>query len=81
MSDETVLTILRQQLKSVKPQLPHFLPVEDNFRKDWNLDSLDLVEFVARIEQEFSIMIPDQDLPEFSSLQNAVHYIQTHISA
>lgn len=80
MNTETVFSILRQQLKSIKPKLPDELPAGDHFKSDWNLDSLDLVEFIARIEQEFGILIPDQDLPEFSTLQASVCYIQDHLS-
>ena len=57
------------------------MPAESDFRFDWQLDSLDLVEFVARIEQRFKIIIPDEDLPQFVSLAASEQYIRAHLPA
>ncbi len=81
MTDKDILTQLRQELKTIKPKLPDDLPVQSHFKNDWNLDSLELVEFVARIEQDFSILIPDEDLPGFISLEATVQYVQNRLSA
>lgn len=81
MTDPTLLPLLRRELKSIKPKLPDDLPAADHFRDDWNLDSLELVEFVARIEQQFGILIPDEDLPQFISLDATAEYIQKRLPA
>nr|QCI05264.1 Acyl carrier protein [Centroceras clavulatum] len=39
-------------------------------------DSLDTVELVMAIEEEFNIEIPDKDAEEISNLQQAVDFIQ-----
>ncbi|KAK3806889.1 MAG: acyl carrier protein-like protein [Linnemannia elongata] len=46
-----------------------------NFNNDLGLDSLDTVEVVMAIEEEFSIEIPDKDADEITSAVQAVDYI------
>ncbi|KAG0313115.1 hypothetical protein BGZ99_009079 [Dissophora globulifera] len=49
--------------------------LEANFNNDLKLDSLDTVEVVMAIEEEFSIEIPDKDADEIKSASQAVEYI------
>lgn len=46
-----------------------------HFANDLGLDSLDTVEVVMAIEEEFSIEIPDKDADSIHSVQQAVEYI------
>ena len=76
MQEEDIIQQLRFELSIVKPQIANDIKNTDNFRDDWGLDSLELVEFVARIEQTFRIMIPDKDLQELRSLDATAAYLQ-----
>ncbi|KAG5203934.1 hypothetical protein GY631_7338 [Trichophyton interdigitale] len=49
--------------------------VESHFQNDLGLDSLDAVEVVMAIEEEFSIEIPDLEAEKIHSVRNAVDYI------
>jgi len=53
--------------------------LEANFAKDLGADSLDTVELVMAIEEEFSIEIPDQDAEKISTLNQAVQLIEEKI--
>ncbi|CAI6092530.1 hypothetical protein V2G26_005628 [Clonostachys chloroleuca] len=46
-----------------------------HFANDLGLDSLDTVEVVMAIEEEFSIEIPDKDADSIHSIEQAVTYI------
>ncbi|KGQ09439.1 Acyl carrier protein [Beauveria bassiana D1-5] len=46
-----------------------------HFANDLGLDSLDTVEVVMAIEEEFSIEIPDKDADTIHSIDKAVEYI------
>ncbi|KAG0242176.1 putative acyl carrier protein [Mortierella sp. GBAus27b] len=46
-----------------------------NFNTDLHLDSLDTVEVVMAIEEEFSIEIPDRDADEFKTAAQTIDYI------
>ena len=76
MQEYDIIQQLRLELGIVKPQIANDIKNTDNFRDDWGLDSLELVEFVARIEQTFRIMIPDKDLQELHSLSATAVYLQ-----
>ena len=56
---------------------------ESYFADDLNADSLDLVELVMSLEEEFSnegnqIEIPDEDAEKIKTVQDAVDYIKEH---
>lgn len=48
------------------------------FAEDLGLDSLDIVEVVMAIEDEFAIEIPDQEADKILSIADAVEYISSH---
>jgi acyl carrier protein len=56
---------------------------ESSFVDDLNADSLDLVELVMSLEEEFSsegnhIEIPDEDAEKIKTVQDAIDYIKEH---
>ena len=66
---DEVLAFLRSELLAIKPV------VRDATSRSAQLDSLDLVELVARIERHYELMIPDDDLPEMVSLDAIARYV------
>lgn len=50
-----------------------------SFTDDLGADSLDTVELVMALEQEFNLEIPDEDAEKIITVNNAVHYIQEHV--
>ena len=48
------------------------------FSDDLGLDSLDAVEVVMAIEDEFAIEIPDAEADKIASIEDAVEYISAH---
>ena len=51
------------------------------FLADLGADSLDTVELVMALEDEFGIEIPDEDAEKITPVQNAVDYATTHKKA
>ena len=51
-----------------------------SFTDDLGADSLDIVELVMAFEEEFSIEIPDEDAENITTVQDAVNYIEQHVS-
>lgn len=49
-----------------------------HFTKDLGLDSLDAVEVVMALEEEFAIEIPDAEADKILSVDDAVTYIAAH---
>lgn len=50
------------------------------FSEDLNADSLDLVEMIMALEEEFGIEIPDEDAEKILTVKDAASYIETHKS-
>jgi NADH dehydrogenase (ubiquinone) 1 alpha/beta subcomplex 1 len=48
------------------------------FKDDLDLDSLDAVEVVMAIEEEFVIEIPDSEADKILSIADAVAYVSNH---
>jgi len=50
--------------------------VEASFVDDLGADSLDTVELVMALEEEFGIEIPDEDAEKITKVKEAVEYIE-----
>ena len=49
---------------------------EASFVNDLGADSLDTVELVMALEEEFGVEIPDEDAEKITTVQNAIDYIK-----
>lgn len=47
-----------------------------SFTDDLGADSLDLVELVMRLEEEFEVEIPDEDAEKIRTVKDALNYIE-----
>ena len=73
---ERVQDIVVQQLGVDKSKVT----LSANFANDLGADSLDTVELVMAIEEEFSIEIPDEDAEKIATLDQAIQFIQQAVS-
>lgn len=53
---------------------------EASFIDDLGADSLDTVELVMALEEEFGVEIPDEDAEKIITIGDAVNYIQNHVN-
>ncbi|MDX1432438.1 MAG: acyl carrier protein [Gammaproteobacteria bacterium] len=51
---------------------------ESSFVDDLGADSLDTVELVMALEEEFNCEIPDEDAEKITTVQQAMDYINAH---
>jgi acyl carrier protein len=49
-----------------------------SFVEDLGADSLDTVELVMALEEEFETEIPDEDAENITTVQHAIDYVQSH---
>lgn len=54
------------------------LAPEAKFIEDLGADSLDIVELVMALEEEFGIDIPDEDADKMKTVGDALNYLQQH---
>ena len=67
---EVVADRLGKPVDEVKP--------ESNFVEDLDADSLDLVELIMALDDEYDVTIPDEDAQNIRTIADAVAYIETH---
>jgi acyl carrier protein len=72
---ERVKDIIVKQL-GVKPEE---VTEDASFTDDLGADSLDLVEVVMALEEEFGAQIPDEDAEKIKTVGDAVKYIDTNM--
>ncbi|HKK01134.1 MAG TPA: acyl carrier protein [Desulfuromonadales bacterium] len=71
---ERVKQIVAEQLGVDEDQVTN----EASFMDDLGADSLDTVELVMALEEEFDIEISDEDAEKIQTVQDAIDYISEH---
>ena len=72
--EERVIEIVSEQMGVAKDQITK----DTSFVNDLGADSLDTVELVMELEEEFDITIPDEKAEEIQTVGQAVAYIEEH---
>jgi len=73
--EKRVIEIIVEQLKVS----PEEVTLEASFIDDLGADSLDLVELIMAMEEEFGLEISDEDAEKIQTVQDAVTYITEHM--
>ncbi|WP_294195148.1 acyl carrier protein [uncultured Cloacibacillus sp.] len=68
---EIVMDRLNAEEDQIKP--------EASFVEDLGADSLDIVELIMGIEEEFDIEIPDEDAEKLTTVGEAMAYVKTKL--
>jgi acyl carrier protein len=71
--EERVIEIIMEQLDVTKEEC---VP-EASFIDDLGADSLDLVELIMEMEENFGIQISDEDLEKIRTIQNVIDYLKS----
>ena len=74
---EKVVTIVAEQLSVDKAEISR----ETSFVNDLGADSLDTVELVMELEDEFDMSIPDEEAEKLQTVGAAIDYIQKMMAA
>jgi acyl carrier protein len=75
--EEKVKKIIEEKLSVNADQIT----LEAKFAEDLKADSLDTVELVMALEDEFGLDIPDEDADKIKTVQDAIEYISSKTSA
>jgi|TARA_B100000953_G_scaffold266839_1_gene235190 acyl carrier protein len=72
--EERVKKIVAEQLGSGEDEISN----ESSFIDDLGADSLDTVELVMALEEEFDIEIPDDDAEKIATVQAAIDFVSAN---
>jgi len=72
--EERVKKIILEQLGVNEDQIVN----DASFVDDLGADSLDTVELVMALEEEFECEIPDEDSAKITTVQQAIDYVNAH---
>ncbi len=75
--EQRVIKIVAEQLGVSESDVKN----ESTFVDDLGADSLDTVELVMALEEEFECEIPDEEAEKISSVQQAIDYVNTHLDS
>jgi acyl carrier protein len=73
--EERVKKIVAEQLGVKEEDIQN----SASFVEDLGADSLDTVELVMALEEEFETEIPDEDAESITTVQHAIDYIESHL--
>ena len=72
--EQKVKGIIAEQLGVAEDEIK----TTSSFIEDLGADSLDIVELVMAMEEEFEVEIPDEEAENIKTVQDAINYITTH---
>ncbi|HIK33863.1 MAG TPA: acyl carrier protein [Oscillatoriales cyanobacterium M59_W2019_021] len=75
MSQDSILSRVQKIVVDQLEVQPEEVKPEANFINDLGADSLDTVELVMALEEEFEIEIPDEAAEKILTVQDAIDYI------
>ena len=73
--EERVKKIVSEQLGANEADVKN----ESSFVDDLGADSLDTVELVMALEEEFDCEIPDEDAEKITTVQQAIDYVNANL--
>jgi len=71
---EQIVDIISKQLSKDAGEIS----LETNIMEDLGADSLDVVELLMAIEDNFGVTVPDEDVPTLKTVRDIVGYVESH---
>jgi acyl carrier protein len=81
MDDVTIKKQLIDALKAVAPEIePNEIDSSQNLQDQLDLDSVDILNYITKVQEAFGIEIPNKDFRAFMTLNEAMAYLQKSVS-
>jgi acyl carrier protein len=75
---DDVIGVVSRTLKDVDESKVN---MDTSFEQDLGADSLDLVELIMELEENYDVTIPDEDAQKLSTVGDAVRYIEANVES
>ena len=80
MSSEEILEKVKKIIVEQRGVAETSVTMEASFIDDLGADSLDIVELIMALEEEFDMEIPDSDAEKVVTVGDVVDYIKDHVA-
>ena len=79
MTDTELMDFVKRTLFSVAPDLEgETLDPDQTFREQFEIDSMDFLNFVIGLNKQTGLDIPEADYPQLQTPSEVVEYLRTH---
>ena len=82
MTRDEIRNAVVQALTSVAPEIdPQSLQADSAFRQEFDLDSMDFLNFVIALHGRLGIDVPESDYVELATLNGAIDYLSRRLNS
>ncbi len=82
MNEEAIKTGVLRVLTRIVPEAQgEQIDPDVTFRDQFDIDSIDFLNFVLTLEKEFDVHVPEVDYPRLGSLDGSVAYLSSLLTA
>lgn len=79
MNEKQLISTILESLVEVAPEIsPNEINPSINFRDQFEIDSIDYLNFILKLEKKLNIKIPDLDYPKLSSQAGCISYLSSN---
>jgi acyl carrier protein len=77
--ESEVFDRIREYLAEQLDVAPGKITMESDIVEDFGADSLDVIDMITTLSDEYGIDIPDEDIETFHTIGDVVHYVEDRI--
>jgi acyl carrier protein len=82
MEPQEIQAKLLERLTRIAPDIdPRNVVADQDFRDQFDFDSMDALHFAVAVSEAFGIPIPDTDAGQLTSLKKAVDFVQARLAS
>ena len=78
-TSESIEARIIMELAKIKKKKPENIQKQARLIEDLDIDSLDALDLIFQLEEEFAIEIPPEHQLEFSTVQDVIAYVQQRV--
>lgn len=81
MNDDRLIAVVRRALESVAPELAGVaIEPSQTFRDQFEIDSMDFLNFIIVLHQQTGLDIPESDYPRLTTLEGCLDYLRPRLA-
>ena len=78
-TSESIEACIIMELAKIKKKKPENIQKQARLIEDLDIDSLDALDLIFQLEEEFAIEIPPEHQLQFSTVQDVIAYVQQRV--